>query len=92
MIDRIDEIVSLTTEISEHIYMRSQKNVSKLYIRLLDAFAVFLSEMEAMGYHVDLNEELFKLQRAYTKKDYIELSDLLLYEIKPEFEELRQSF
>lgn len=92
MISRINEIIALTEEISHNIYMRSQKKVSELYITLLDSFAGFLGEMQTLGYQVDLSEELQTLQEAYVKKDFIEFSDLLLYKIKPEFEELRQNF
>lgn len=78
VIDAIDQVV-------EEIYTAEQARLQVYYIAFMDAFSAFLDDMAKMGYTVDMTEDLQKMQQALTIKDYILLSDILLYEVRPDF-------
>jgi hypothetical protein len=75
-------------EMVEIIYSPDQEELDQEFIKVLDAFEEMVKEMETRGYYVDMTEELGILQTAYLKKDYIELADVLLYDVKPELEQI----
>ena len=75
-------------ELANIIYSPDQEELDKAFVNVVDAFTKMIEEMASLGYTVDMTEELMMLQKAYMKKDYIELADVLLYDIKPELQEI----
>lgn len=70
------------------IYEPDQDGLVEEFSKLVEEFMTFIQKMYEIGYTVDINEELLKVQHAFEKKDYIQLADILLYEVKPSFEEV----
>jgi hypothetical protein len=84
VIEAIDHLVM-------EIYTLEQKELPQRFLDVIDAMGNFIQEMQEKGYSVDLLEELNLIQDAYQRKDYVELADVLLYEIKPAFQALEIS-
>ena len=78
-LEKIDELINI-------IYTPDQDGLDQAFLQVLDSFGEMIREMSELGYMVDMTEELVSLQEAYIKKDYIELADSLLYEIKPQLQ------
>lgn len=70
------------------IYEPDQNGLVEAFSELVEEFMRFIQQMYEIGYTVDINEELLKVQNAFEQKDYIKLADILLYEVKPSFEEV----
>ena len=70
------------------IYSPDQEQVDKRFSGLVEELIAFVDAMQKAGYTVDLTKELMAIQSAYERKDYVELADVLLYDMKPEFEGL----
>lgn len=70
------------------IYSPDQEGLDHAFVEILDSFTEMIEGMAVKGYSVDMTEELTLLQNAYLKKDYVELADALLYDIKPELEQI----
>lgn len=68
------------------IYTVDQTGLMDYFMSLIDEMDIFIKRMADEGYQVDLTQELLRIQEAFTKKDYVMLSDILLDEVKPEFE------
>ena len=88
MKETIQNILEQIEELVQTIYVPGELTITEQYIKLLDLFDAFITTMGQLGYQVQLDQELLGIQNAYTKQDYIQLADLLLYEIRPEFQEL----
>jgi len=86
--ENVQNILGQIEELVQTIYVPGKQTITEQYIKLLDLFDVFITTMGQLGYQVQLDQELLQLQDAYTKQDYIRLADILLYQIRPEFEEL----
>lgn len=75
----MEEIGSQIVKLVNIIYTPDQKDFDKEFIVFLDLMDVYLTKQAE-------NEQLMKmlmtLQEAYIKKDYVEIADVLLYEIK----------
>lgn len=80
-LDAIEKMVDI-------IYSPDQDGLDSAFVQILDSILGFIENMAKEGYLVDMTEELKLLQDAYLKKDYLELADALLYDIKPEIENL----
>ncbi len=80
--------LSVLEEMVNIIYSPDQEGLDHAFINILDAFTELVEEMATLGYTVDMTEELMLLQSAYMKKDYVELADVLLYDIKPAIQEI----
>ncbi|MDD6208564.1 MAG: hypothetical protein PUB10_08610 [Clostridiales bacterium] len=72
----------------QSIYTVEQTGLVECFLALLDEMDLFVKRMEQEGYQVDLSQELLKVQEAFQKKDYVYLADVLLDDVKPEFEKL----
>ncbi|MDK2807589.1 MAG: hypothetical protein PWP24_322 [Clostridiales bacterium] len=81
VIKAIDALVAI-------IYTPDQYRLASAFQELVEALIAFVEELEKMGYTVDLTKELLVIQDAFEKKDYVMLADALLYDLKPQFEDL----
>lgn len=81
----IEQVVEKIDRLVEEIHTPEQKMVGSCYIAFLDSIELFLKDMEQKGYTVDLIKDLERMQQAMEIKDYILLSDLLRYELRPDF-------
>lgn len=81
VLERIDELVV-------ELHTPDQDKVNEKYLNFIDALGTFLEEMQKLGYSVDLTQDLQEVGQAMTKKDYILLSDILLYTVRKDFENL----
>lgn len=84
----IDQVIEAMETLVDEIYTPDQSKIQKYYLSLIDVIGNFLQWMAEQGYQVDLNEDLGKLQNAMSKKDYIAASDILMFDMKPDFEQL----
>ena len=75
LIKTIDEFVHA-------IYTPDQVNIDGKFIQFLEAIEVCVNKGVLEEKMPDINQVLMKVQSAYMIKDYVTLSDLLLYEIK----------
>lgn len=69
--EQLEKIVSI-------IYMPDKPNFETEFVALLDLIEKNLSKIS------DVNRHMLSLQNAYVKKDYVDLADELLYELKPQ--------
>ena len=74
----------------DDIYTPDGANISQYYLELIEAIGSFLDGMVQKGYTVDLRDDLEQIQQAITSKDYILLSDVLLYTIRKDFVKLKK--
>lgn len=88
MEENVQNILGQIEELVQTIYVPGKLTITEQYIKLLDLFDAFVTAMGQLGYQVQLDQELLQLQDAYKKQDYIQLADTLLYQIRPEFQEL----
>lgn len=86
----IDNILECIDEIVEIIYNIDQEGLKEKYLAFLGAIEQFIIKMSEMGYEVDMNKDLMDISAAMEKKDYIWLADILLYTVKPDFENLKK--
>ena len=82
------EVLEAIDNLVHSIYTTEQTGVNEYFMALLDALELFVNRMNQAGYQVDINKELLRIQEAFTKKDYVMLADVLLDEVRPEFENL----
>lgn len=75
-----NKIIETIEKMVKDIYLPDQPNLQQDYLACIDTIATSLSNIADACV---LNEKLIKLQNSYERKDYIELSDILLYEIQP---------
>lgn len=81
-------VILAIDELVNEIYSPDQAYLIEKFTALVDQLIQFIDEMQKMDYLVDLTKELNILQSAFEKKDYVALADELLYDLKPQFEEL----
>lgn len=86
----IEKVIQSIDNLVDDIYTPDGANVSKYYLELIEAIGLFLEGMVQKGYTVDLREDLEQIQQAVTSKDYILLSDILLYTIRKDFVNLQK--
>lgn len=86
----IGKVLEAIENMVQEVHTNDQAKVPECYLAFIDAIAGFIEDMANRGYTVDLSGDLQKIQNAMTKKDYIEVSDLLLYEIRPDFVQLEK--
>ena len=83
-----EKILVTIEELINIIYSPDQNGFDRVLLQILDMFDKMIQDMLELGYTVDMTEELLPLQNAYMKKDYVELADILLYDIKPKIQEI----
>lgn len=86
----VEQVLEKIEELVIELHTPDQDNVNEKYLDFIEALAVFLTEIGKMGYSVDINRDLEQIQRAVTIKDYIRLSDILLYTIRKYFVNLQK--
>ena len=69
---QIDDLV-------DSIYLLDVKKVDQQFIALLDQLDKYISKRTDISW----NEILLNIQEAYMHKNYVRLSDLLLYQLLP---------
>lgn len=84
----INQVITAMDTLVDEIYTPDQTKIQEGYLQLINSIGDFLQWMAEQGYQVDLNEDLGKLQNAMSKKDYIAASDILMFDMKPDFEQL----
>ncbi len=84
----INQVITAMDTLVDEIYTPDQTKVQEEYLQLINSIGDFLQWMAEQGYQVDLNEDLGRLQNAMSKKDYIAASDILMFDMKPDFEQL----
>ena len=72
MCQQIDDLV-------DSIYLLDVKKVDQQFIALLDQLDKYISQRTDISW----NEILLNIQEAYMHKNYVRLSDLLLYQLLP---------
>lgn len=82
----IQQIIESIEYLIQAIYDIDQKDMQEKYLAFLTNIEQFIKKMAELGYQVDLNEDLIKIENAMKKKDYILLADILLYTVKVDFE------
>lgn len=87
----IEQVIEAIDTWVQEIYTPDQDKISEKYIAFLDAISSFLTGMAQQGYQVNIDEDLQKLQGLVQKKDYVALADFLLYEIKVDFLQLKET-
>lgn len=86
----IEKVIQSIDKLADDIYTPDKANINQYYLELIEAVGAFLEEMIQRGYTVDLREDLEQIQQAVTIKDYIRLSDILLYTIRKDFVNLQK--
>lgn len=86
----IKKVLEQIEELVVELHTPDQDKVNEKYLEFIDALGMFLEEMGKKGYTVDLSEDLNQIQQAMAIKDYIRLSDILLYTIRKDFENLQK--
>lgn len=74
----VQEIYSLIDELVDAIYSLETGKIDKLFIKLLDELETYIEDHPKNNW----NDILVKIQIAYVQKNYVRLSDLMLYELK----------
>ena len=87
----IETVISKIDQLVKEIYTVDQNKVNVYYLEFIDAIGAFLQDMMNKGYTVDLREDLEKIQRGMEIKDYIYVSDIIKYDLRKDFEELKKS-
>lgn len=83
-------VVTAIDELVEEIYTLEQTKLNQKFIQIIDEIDDFVKKMEISGYMVDLTKELQSMQDIYLKKDYVQLADFLLYDLKKQFQEAEE--
>lgn len=86
----IEKVIECIDKLVDDIYTPDKANINQYYLELIEAIGSFLEEMVQRGYTVDMREDLEQIQQAVTIKDYIRLSDILLYTIRKDFINLQK--
>ncbi|MDE7422457.1 MAG: hypothetical protein K2N51_01990 [Lachnospiraceae bacterium] len=86
----IAKVIESIDKLADDIYTPDKANINQYYLELIEAIGAFLEEMVQRGYTVDLRDDLEQVQQAVTVKDYIRLSDILLYTIRKDFVNLQK--
>ncbi|MEG1457933.1 MAG: hypothetical protein RSB37_02760 [Acetivibrio sp.] len=86
----VEPVLKTIEELVTVIYDMEQTTLHTHFQKLIDTLSTFLNDMFQAGYSVLLDEELIRLQECYERQDYVEMADLLLYELKPELEQLKE--
>lgn len=86
----IAKVIESIDKLADDIYTPDKANINQYYLELIEAIGAFLEEMVQRGYTVDLRDDLEQVQQAVTVKDYICLSDILLYTIRKDFVNLQK--
>ena len=73
-----NDLVQVIDEIVEVIYRLEIKEIEKKIVDLLDGLELHIKENP----NKEWDEVVINLQNAYVKKDYVELADILLYDMK----------
>lgn len=76
-----EELLENIDNLVKSIYELSTKEIETGFIQLLDSIEPLVSS--EVG--IDWNTLLINIQEAYVNKNYVELADLLLYELKVVF-------
>lgn len=87
----INQVITAMDTLVDEIYTPDQTKIQEGYLQLINSIGDFLQWMAEQGYQVDLNEDLGRLQNAMSKKDYIAASDILMFDMKPDFEQLEKN-
>ena len=77
-----ENLIKTIDEIVQTIYTPDQVNIDGKFIQFLEAIEVYANTGVLEEKVPNINQVLLKVQSAYAIKDYVTLSDLLLYEIK----------
>lgn len=84
-------VIAAMDDMVDEIHKLDSENLDIKYRAVIEALGRFMELMEKNDYTVDMNAELQELQEAMTIRDYIRVSDCLLYDIKPSLVELEKS-
>lgn len=88
--EMLTDTIVLIDSMAENIYTMQFQKLAEQYVALLDKISEILKQFAEKGYQIDMLKELQSIQNAYLKKDYIELADCLLYELKQDMIELKK--
>lgn len=80
-------VTAAIDDLVEEIYTLEQTELNQKFIQVIDTMDKFIKGMEIQGYTVDLTRELSLMQDIYLRKDYVQLADFLLYDLKKQFQE-----
>ena len=82
-----ENLIKTIDEIVQTIYTPDQVNIYGKFIQFLEAIEIYANTGVLEEKVPNINQVLLKVQSAYAIKDYVTLSDLLLYEIKEKITE-----
>lgn len=85
----IENIIESIERFVNAIYDIDQIDLQERYLEFIENIDCFIGKMAELGYNVDLNEDLINIAEGMQNKDYIEVADILLYTIKPDFQKLQ---
>lgn len=83
-----EQAIKAMDKLVQIVYTPDQIGLAGAFLEMIDAFSEFIKDMEKKGYTVSMNESLLELQNAFEVKDYIRMTDCILYDLKPDFENL----
>ena len=86
----IENVIASIDKLVDDIYTPDGANINQYYLDFIESIGKFLEWMAQMGYSVDLRNDLEMVQQAMSNKDYIQLSDILLYTIRKDFVNLQK--
>lgn len=84
----IEKVLKSIEELVNCIYDIDQVGLQEKYLMFIDNISNFIEKMAIAGYEVNMNEDLQNIANAMGKRDYTEVADILLYTVKPDFEQL----
>ena len=79
ILQKIDNLVGI-------IYTPDQAGVEQSFVCFIDEMLKVMEEIIQQGKMIEVDDDLINLQNAFTKKDYVLFTDILLYDIKPKIE------
>lgn len=77
-IQAMDKVVDI-------VYTPDQAGLAEAFLEMIEAFGEFLGKMQEAGYTVSMEDSLMELQTSFQQKDYVRLTDCILYDLKPDF-------
>ncbi|MDE6312562.1 MAG: hypothetical protein K2M46_02920 [Lachnospiraceae bacterium] len=83
-----EQAINTMDKVVQIVYTPDQAGLAEAFVEMLDAFAEFIQRMQDAGYSVSMDKSLMELQDSFQQRDYVRLTDCILYDLKPDFESL----
>ncbi len=84
----VENVLKSIETLVDSIYDIDQVDLQEKYLKFIESIGDFIEKMAVAGYEVNMNGDLQNIANAMEKKDYTKVADILLYTVKPDFEQL----